>query len=437
MSSPILLVDDDPIQGKVLSSLLSNDFHVLHVDSGEAALIALRQAKFELVLTDYIMPEMNGIDLLTKIKGISDDIPVILLTSANDVTLAFKALNAGADDFILKDPEGEYLDVVVSVVRRSIEKQHLKQQSEQLKNELDQAKSIAYLTLDSLDLGVLVLNDELEIQHCNAFLKKLFNPQSDCLVHGESVLMLALLLSLNGQLESNEDKNEILKLLEEDLIHNYKKLRLVTQSQAVYELTCVDLGSAGYSIVFNDITDHIRTKEKIEFIAHHDPLTKLPNRILFSDRLNQAISRCQRSNTGAAFMLLDLDHFKEVNDSLGHAAGDCLLIQVADKLTSLVRNTDTVARIGGDEFVIILQDIDRQHVEKLARKMINQLGKPIKLENGEATIGISIGCCLIPDHGIAEDDLFKKADSAMYVVKESGRNNVNFFDGYVNQEHED
>jgi diguanylate cyclase (GGDEF)-like protein/PAS domain S-box-containing protein len=175
--------------------------------------------------------------------------------------------------------------------------------------------------------------------------------------------------------------------------------------------------------VTTDITEHKLTEERIQRVAHHDSLTGLPNRLLFNDRLRQAMSRAKRDSRQFALLYLDLDKFKQVNDTLGHAAGDELLTSVAARIRQQVRESDTVARVGGDEFTVILPDlVRREEAEAVATKIIAALAAPFRLGNPKqgANIGTSVGIAIYPADGRDADTLVKAADAAMYSAKQTG-----------------
>lgn len=167
-----------------------------------------------------------------------------------------------------------------------------------------------------------------------------------------------------------------------------------------------------------------RDLEQSKHKANHCPLTNLPNRILCMDRLENALARARRNGTMAGVMFLDLDGFKAVNDSFGHEAGDVLLKEVAARISSCIREVDTVARHGGDEFIILLTDVKaREAISNVAEKVIESLSWPFRLGGKAASIGCSIGIALYPDHGQTPEELLRQADAAMYAVKTGGRNN--------------
>ncbi len=172
-----------------------------------------------------------------------------------------------------------------------------------------------------------------------------------------------------------------------------------------------------------DISERKRAEERIEFLAHHDALTGLPNRVLLRDRFEQALAFAVRSKSHVAMLFLDLDNFKVVNDTLGHAAGDRCCSPWCHALGTCVRDTDTVSRQGGDEFILLLNDIFHPDaVERIAGEVLTRLGEPVGVDGHELNTPCSIGISMYPDDGQDFDTLLRKADTAMYNAKEAGRN---------------
>lgn len=183
-----------------------------------------------------------------------------------------------------------------------------------------------------------------------------------------------------------------------------------------------------YVGVFHDITEYKQQQEAIEFHAYHDPLTGLPNRLLFEDRLHMAIAQAQRHEHKLALLFLDLDNFKNINDSLGHAAGDMLLKELASRLGGVLRSEDTLSRQGGDEFTIILSKVaSGEEAAQVSRRILEVLGRPFRYQETELHSSASIGIAIYPNDGPAPGELVKNADLAMYKAKQLGRNNCQFF----------
>lgn len=185
---------------------------------------------------------------------------------------------------------------------------------------------------------------------------------------------------------------------------------------------------SGAVMVFRDVTSAQQLVLQMTHMASHDVLTDLPNRAMLDDRIRQAVAYGQRNNAPFAVLYIDLDRFKFINDSLGHPVGDRLLCAVADRLRGCVRNSDTVCRQGGDEFLVLLADQQTQHhAAAAAEKILEELGRPYDLDGHELHIGASIGISLFPEDGHDAATLIKHADVAMYRAKGSGRNNAQFF----------
>jgi diguanylate cyclase (GGDEF)-like protein/PAS domain S-box-containing protein len=183
-----------------------------------------------------------------------------------------------------------------------------------------------------------------------------------------------------------------------------------------------------YIGVFSDITLVKSTQEKLEYVSHHDPLTMLPNRLLLEARLEHSIEWAKRDQFKIAVLFLDLDHFKEINDAFGHSAGDEVLVKVALRLKNLLRHKDTISRIGGDEFVIMIEDYeDLMYLEKTIQAILALFEKPVNIKEHSFNLTCSIGAALYPNDGEDTEALIKNADAAMYQAKESGRNTYTFY----------
>ncbi len=184
-----------------------------------------------------------------------------------------------------------------------------------------------------------------------------------------------------------------------------------------------------YVGIFSDITSLKRSQEQIVHLAHHDPLTGLPNRLLLQDRLKVAVRHARRDGHSVAIMFLDLDRFKDINDSMGHLVGDQLLLEIAERIRTHVRAEDTVARIGGDEFVVLITSVkNQQQVELIAQKILARLEEPIELGDRRLTLSASMGISLFPQDSENEEELIRHADSAMYHAKEEGFSEYRFYD---------
>jgi diguanylate cyclase (GGDEF)-like protein/PAS domain S-box-containing protein len=189
-------------------------------------------------------------------------------------------------------------------------------------------------------------------------------------------------------------------------------------------------------VVSEDITERQRAEDRIRQLAYHDPLTGLPNRTLFYDRMEIALARARRNGDKLAVFLMDLDHFKKVNDNLGHAVGDQLLQAVGDRLSTLVRESDTICRMGGDEFLILLTGITSVHdVNRIANRVLEALRKPFVLDDHKLEVTTSLGVAIYPEDAEDLDTLIRQTDVAMYLAKERGRDNYQRYSPLQHETH--
>lgn len=225
----------------------------------------------------------------------------------------------------------------------------------------------------------------------------------------------------------------------QESLHFESELKLPNHTQAWIQIRISTLHDnqgdlLGYIGAVSDITELKEAQLKMEILALYDPLTGLANRRLFLDRLEKAVISVQRTNSSMALMFLDLDQFKRVNDTLGHDAGDLLLVEVAHRLRANVRESDTISRIGGDEFTILLTDVHHaSDVVIVAEKILAALSKPMYLKGQELHTSVSIGITLTPSDSSSVNTLMKNADLALYRAKELGRNNFQFFSEELNR----
>ncbi len=217
-----------------------------------------------------------------------------------------------------------------------------------------------------------------------------------------------------------------------DQPHRYERLR---PDGRLLEVQSIPFPKGGMVRTFTDITERRQSEEQLRFSARHDSLTKLVNRVVFHERLQQAMELADRTGQAVAVIFLDLDQFKQVNDTLGHASGDLLLAGVAAKLQSVVRDIDTIARMGGDEFALVQPLVDQpRNAELLATRLLDIVAQPFVIEGNEVSVGASIGISLYPAHGASVTELLRSADTALYRAKTAGRGRSLLFDTSMRDE---
>ena len=252
-------------------------------------------------------------------------------------------------------------------------------------------------------------------------------------VYAEDIVGKAIVFSARNSIDRNDYRRMVDSVLTTGKwrgeLWNYRKNRERFACRVAVNSTCDAEGKVTRRVILlSDITEQKHADAMIWKQANYDPLIGLPNRRLFRDRLEQEIKKAHRTGLRAGLLFLDLDRFKEVNDSFGHAAGDALLIEAARRIASCVREADTVARLGGDEFTVILSEIeDNGIIERVARDIIEEMAKPFHLGGKLANISASIGISVYPGDSTEIDELLKNADLAMYEAKNAGRNRYRYF----------
>lgn len=347
---------------------------------------------------------------------------------------------AEEDDFVplkIMTFKGESLDVKLKVnellvgdqVGYVVEMQNFteyKRASEAVRDREHRLKSI----LNAVTEGIMTFNRDCIIQTFNPAAEKIFGISSQDVI-GQNIEILMPeqdrisynVLLKNKVLQGNS--NFMGKLWELNGLHkdghSFPLEMTITKLQLGNELI--------FTSVFRDITERKQSEERIRHLAHHDQLTGLPNRHLFNDRLLHALKISKRYEKTLVLMFIDLDKFKPINDTLGHEAGDVVLKELASRFKAIVRDSDTVARIGGDEFVVLLEELESIDPGiVVAEKILESFKKPVMAAGRECLLGASIGIASYPDSASEADDLMRCADEAMYEVKTHGRNNYKVYE---------
>ncbi|PIX04442.1 MAG: PAS domain S-box protein [Gallionellales bacterium CG_4_8_14_3_um_filter_54_18] len=303
---------------------------------------------------------------------------------------------------------------------------NLKQTKGELEKSQNQLQSIIHNVMD----GIITLSETGEIQGFNPAAEQIFGHlQQEALGKNVKILMPESVHTefdayLYQYLHANHGKTSGIRGCE--VIAIRKNGEQFPMELSVSEMV---LGGMRYFIgIVRDMTERKQAEQKIAHLAHYDYLTDLPNRALFLDNLEHSLSLAKRNQYKVAAMFLDLDGFKKINDTLGHAAGDLLLQGVSKRLKQTIRTSDAVARVGGDEFTFVLNDIGAdENASLVARKIITALSAPFDLDGQPSYVGASIGIAIYPDDAQNTEALVKQADEAMYLAKQSGKNTSRFY----------
>ncbi|HRQ56226.1 MAG TPA: EAL domain-containing protein [Azoarcus taiwanensis] len=441
--SRILVVDDDVALRRSVPHILVQEGRSFDLCGSVAEAIEFLSGKpYDLILLDYRLPDGTGLAVLDWLGSADREEAVIMISGEDAIDAAIGALRRGADDFVRKPYHVAQLQ---RAVQSALHKTALERANRVMSEKLRASERLhRYLVESSPDL-IFTLDAEGRFSYINPRIEDLLGHERRQLIRRPFVSLIMP--------EDVERVHNLLKTQQSGRTPGFsQELRLrraqsgnmpghITVSLQGIPMRNRDDPAGRYVGLYGvarDISERKRAEEIISFQAYHDQLTRLPNRILFRDRLELAIAQAQRKNGTLAVMFIDVDRFKLVNDTYGHASGDSLLRGIASRLSSSLRRGDTLARLGGDEFTVLLPDIaDAEDAEIIARKILWALEEPFQLDHGEFRATASVGIALYPRDGESAEALTQHADLAMYQVKRCGKNNFRFFAPELNAHHQE
>ncbi len=418
----ILYMEDDAGLARLLQkSLRRQGYQVDLAENGEVGLAMLAVGQYDLVLTDNNMPVCEGLEVIRILAEQADAPPIIMVTGNGSETTAVEALKLGAIDYIVKDVEMGYLALIPMVIEKALQKRLMIQEREQMFTAIRESEERYRRLVDLSPDGIVIHSDEGLV---------FVNPAGASLLKADNA---AELLQRKLHEFVHPEFSDVFRTLVEMIENDASTAPWIEGKFICLDESVVDVevsgvpfiyqGKQAVQIIFRDITERRIAHDRLEYLANFDALTDLPNRRLFFDRLTCLLAHCKRYNEQFSVLFLDLDRFKSVNDSLGHDAGDELLREVSKRLHECLRHADTVARMGGDEFAVLLSRIvEPPDTGIVSDKIIASIARPFMIQGHECHIGVSIGIGVFPDHADNAESLLKIADSAMYRAKEAGRN---------------
>jgi len=436
----ILIVDDEYRLLKSLESMLLNQgYDVVCAQGGVQACEKLGSHEFDLLLLDLNMGDMDGHQVMNFIAKKDIQVATIVVSGESSFSAVSKALRRGAYDYLRKPYDPEEL---LSTINSALQKVMLEKANNTMQSRLQKSEELhRYIVNSSPDI-VFMLDRNGCFTFLNSKVETILGHKKKDLIgqHYEAIIEPSDLERANYLFDEQSGKKKgtwgsELRLKAKKQGHSARHFEVTffpierksksISDNASQERTSQIIGTYGTA---RDITERKEAEEFINFQAYHDLLTRLPNRALFKDRLNISLAQARRNKNNLAVMFLDLDRFKVVNDTLGHAMGDRLLQSVALRLESCVRKCDTLSRFGGDEFTLLLPSISSpEDARTIAKKVISALKEPFQLGEHEVFVGVSIGISVYPQGGDTVDQLIQNADVAMYHVKGRGKDGYQYF----------
>ncbi|MGB6449742.1 MAG: EAL domain-containing protein [Steroidobacteraceae bacterium] len=375
------------------------------------------------VLVDLFLPDSRGIETVDRLFRLAPQIPILVLSASENEDVAKLAVQHGAQDYLLKARLDSYLlpKTLLSMIERAANAEALFEEKER-----------AQVTLNSIGDAVISTDVGGRVTYLNAVAESItgWSPEQASGRPLEEVFRIA-----DATTRETVQNPMTLAILQNKTVGLSSNCVLIRRdgAEAAIEDSSAPIHDrrghvTGAVMVFRDVSVARALSLKLAHLAQHDSLTDLPNRILLNDRLTQAMALAHRHQQRLALLFLDLDRFKDINDSLGHAIGDRLLQLVAERLLTCVRSSDTVSRQGGDEFVILLSEVARPEDAAIrAEKILLALSLPYRIDQQDLHLAASIGIVTYPDDGTEAQTLLKHADLAMYRAKDNGRNTYQFF----------
>ncbi|MDP3118889.1 MAG: EAL domain-containing protein [Sulfuricurvum sp.] len=434
----LLYVEDDQEIAESTKEMLSPFFKSITLaHDGLEGLEAYKNGQFDIVLTDIMMPKLDGRSLSRKIREINPHQAIIVISAFEEMEYFREFIEIGISKFVPKPPEFKHL--LNSFISTAISINNDKKVillTKELKKDLDENKELLKRIIDTVPIRIFWKDRQSRFLGCNRLFAQDAGLESEADFIGKTDYDFSW---KNEAKDYIKDDQEVIKSGIKKLNFEEKQTKQ-DGSQMWLSTSKVPLMDSNGNVVgilgaYSDITaqkDAMNAiqaaRDELGYQAQHDPLTDLPNRVLYMDRLNHAMKKVERSQKKLAVMFIDLDRFKQINDSLGHETGDKIVQLLAHRLSAILRSEDTVARFGGDEFTVLLEDItDISAVAEIAGKMVKAMDEPFDIDDHHLHLTLSAGVSIYPDDGDTAEILIRNADTAMYRAKDEGRNAYTFY----------
>jgi diguanylate cyclase (GGDEF)-like protein/PAS domain S-box-containing protein len=436
----ILIVDDDPLILESLARLIdAQNYEATKAGSGQQALGAVGKMQFDVILLDLNMPGMDGVEVLAKLAERGVATPVIVVSGDNAIDSAVNALRHGAADFIRKPYKPEEL---LKRIGNTLSNQQLEKENNLIQQRLQQSEKWHRFLVNTSPDFIYTLDNEGRFTFVNDRVESLLGFKREEMIGRhyseiifEEDLFRAEHVFNERRADARASRNVELRLKcnagqQRPRIMNgrYRTVEITATGMYEFPETRFETRFMGTYGVVKDISDRKQAEETVHYQTYHDLLTGLPNRAKFRDHLGRALVHGKRNQRALSVMILDLDNFRVVNDSLGHGVGDELLIHIAARLRQCLTDDDILARLGGDEFALLMPDASsRLEITVAGHKVIEALNEPVHIKGHELYITASVGASFAPEDGAVADTLIRQTEIAMYQAKSQGGCRLQFW----------
>ena len=431
-SLAVLFVEDSEDDMLLLRAELERGgFRVQHacVQSELELEKALGRRTWDIVISDYRMPGFSGLRALQVMEKHGVDLPFIIVSGNIGEDTAVAAMKAGAHDYVIKGKLARLVPAVQRELREAAVRREHRLAEAALRNSEELFRQLA----GNIPEVFWIMNAGQErLIYVSPAYEKIWGRGSDAL-YANPEEWLKYVHPADRARVSAARKKAVFGCYNEEFRILWPDGSIRWLYERAFPVRDGDGDVVRIAGITEDVSERKRAEERLTYLAQYDHLSGLPNRALFLDRLSQAQAQAQREGWVTAVVFIDLDRFKVINDTLGHAAGDKLVVAVAQRLARAIRSGDTVSRLGGDEFALILQNLSKpRDAATVSQKVLEGLAAPFEVEGHEIFVTASIGITLFPSDGENPEELLKNADSAMYRAKHQGRNNFQFYTAEMN-----
>ena len=427
----VLYVEDDRVTAKLVKRKLEREgYEVQLAHDGKEGLSSFDSWSPHVLAVDQDMPLCSGLEVIRTLRDRGPLPPTIMVTATGNENIAVQAMKMGAGDYLVKDVDGGFLELLPTVITSVLDNYRVAGEREQALKELRESEARYQSLFENVPVGLYRSSPTGEILEANpALVAMLKYPDretllvvqfSDLFADPSVERIRSSQLEDSGKLDVFEWRIQRYDGTFLWIIENVQTVRTADGDRTYHE------GS------FQDITQRRSEEDKLTYLATHDALTGLPNRVLFDDRLRQALTFANRKQHALAVFLIDLDNFKEINDTWGHDVGDVVLRTLATRVKSCLRQSDTAARLGGDEFIVLLPKVsDPEKTTLVAQRIISAIKQPVLVDDLSFSLTASMGIACNVGGDIDAADLIRKADHAMYKMKRNGKDDFQHFVGEI------